>query len=64
LLGSDPTAQLNLREDPDRGVYVVGLTHTVVKNSNQILDLMNRGSVFLSFACAETHILVQVDVSD
>ena len=44
LLGSDPTAQLNLREDPDRGVYVVGLTQTVVKNAEQILDLMNRGN--------------------
>jgi hypothetical protein len=29
LLGTDPTAQLNLREDPERGVYVVNLTYTV-----------------------------------
>jgi kinesin family protein 3/17 len=44
LLGNDPTAQLNLREDTDRGVYVVGLTQTVVKNADQILELMNRGN--------------------
>ncbi len=44
LLGSDPTAQLNLREDPDRGVYVVNLTYTVVKSAPQILDLMARGN--------------------
>ena len=36
LLGDDPTLHLNLREDPDRGVYVDKLTKISVTNADQV----------------------------
>lgn len=43
LLGPDPKAKLDLKEDVERGVYVKGLQFTVVKSASEILDLMRRG---------------------
>ena len=44
LLGDDPHASLNLREDPDRGVYVDKLTKISVKDAVTIMELMTQGN--------------------
>lgn len=42
LLSEDPSAHLNLREDPERGVYVDKLCKVSVKNADQMLQLMTQ----------------------
>jgi len=44
LLGSDTKAKLDLKEDPDRGVYVKGLSMHVVKDVQSINTLMEKGN--------------------
>lgn len=44
LLGSDQTAKLELKEHPDRGVYVRDLSEHVVHNTTDVLKLMAMGS--------------------
>ena len=44
LLGKDPEAKLDLREDPERGVYVVDLTAVVVKDYDEIDQVMKLGN--------------------
>eukprot|EP01147_Barroeca_monosierra_P000577 gene577-3894_t len=44
LLGSDHTQQLELKEHPDKGVYVKGLTEHVVHDANEVLKVMTLGS--------------------
>jgi phage-related protein len=36
LLGKDPKAKLELKSNPDKGVYVKGLTNIVVKTVEEI----------------------------
>eukprot|EP01084_Bolivina_argentea_P270852 460665_1 len=43
LLGKDAMKKLNLREDPEKGVYVQDLTMMTVKNVNDTQRLMNKG---------------------
>jgi len=43
LLGDDPMKKLNLREDPDRGVYVKDLTMVTVKTVFDTQSLMDKG---------------------
>ena len=43
LLG-DPTVQLQLREEPDRGVFVKDLTFEVVEDKESIDLVLERGS--------------------
>lgn len=56
LLGDDPKGRLELKEDADKGVYIKGLSQSIVKNCEHLQDLMaagntNRtvGSFFFSF---------------
>lgn len=44
LLGNDPVARLELKEDANKSVYVKHLNSIVVKNSNEILKIMEKGS--------------------
>ena len=44
LLGSDPKARLDLKEDKDRGVFIKGLTQTIVHDVDTINALMRRGN--------------------
>jgi kinesin family protein 3/17 len=44
LLSKDQTAKLELKEHPDRGVYVRDLTEHVVQNAGEVLRLMAQGS--------------------
>lgn len=44
LLGNDPKEKLSLKEDRDRGVFVAGLTETVVKDVSDIADLRRKGN--------------------
>ena len=43
LLGKDSMKKLNLRENPDKGVYVESLTMMTVKNVNDTKKLMDKG---------------------
>lgn len=43
LLGDDPLKKLNLREDPDRGVYVNDLTMVTVTTVTDTQSLMAKG---------------------
>merc|ERR1719410_2110087 len=42
LLADDPMQKLNLREDPDKGVYVQNLSMKTVKNVNDTQSLMEQ----------------------
>lgn len=44
LLGADQTATLELKEHPERGVYVKDLTEHVVHNTAEVIKLMAAGS--------------------
>ena len=44
LLGKDQTAKLELKEHPDKGVYVRDLTEQVVHDTGDVLRLMAQGS--------------------
>ncbi len=44
LLGDDHTTALQLKEDPDRGVYIKGLKQTLVDSVDKINDLMAEGN--------------------
>jgi kinesin family protein 3/17 len=44
LLGVDPKANLPLKEDTEKGVFVQGLSFTIVTNAESIGELMNRGN--------------------
>jgi hypothetical protein len=46
LLGGDPKAQLPLKEHPDKGVFVEGLTEEVVFDSDSINLVMARGEQY------------------
>ena len=43
LLGSDLDAKLEMKEDPNKGLFVKGLTGVIVKNFSDIDRTMNRG---------------------
>ena len=43
LLGKDPKARLNLKEHPERGVFVEGLTEEVVGSTEELNIVMERG---------------------
>lgn len=45
LLGQDCVAKLQMKEDPDRGVFIQGLTWTVIKDVAHMLLLMKKGNV-------------------
>ncbi len=44
LIGEDAKSKLDLKESPDRGVFIKGLTMHVVKSIPEIERLMNAGS--------------------
>lgn len=44
LLASDANNSLDLREDPDRGVYVKGLTLHDVVSTTELIKLMAKGA--------------------
>ena len=44
LLGNDHTVSHDIKEDPDKGIYVKNLTSVVVKNMNEIELQMENGS--------------------
>jgi hypothetical protein len=44
LLGSDPKAKCELKEDPSKGVYVKGLTDEVVQDESHMNQIMDKGS--------------------
>lgn len=44
LLGSSPKTPLDLKEDREVGVYVKGLSQNVVKDCEQVMDLMAAGN--------------------
>ena len=44
LLGSDPNLKLDLKEDPNKGVYVKDLTILTVKSIKEIDTLMEKGN--------------------
>ena len=46
LLSSDATAKMELREDPDKGVFVDGLTQIVVDSVAAIDAVQTRGNKF------------------
>jgi len=41
---SSPQKLLRIREHPDAGIYVEGLSEVVVKNEKELRDLLNRGN--------------------
>ncbi|GMH59739.1 hypothetical protein TrST_g1581 [Triparma strigata] len=43
LLGKDPNKKLELKEDPNKGVYTKDLTCTVVSNEEMINEVMEKG---------------------
>jgi hypothetical protein len=43
LLGSDHTAKHDVKEDPDKGIYVNSLTNVIVKSAPEIEKIMNAG---------------------
>jgi hypothetical protein len=43
LLGSDPKMRHDLKESPDKGVYVKGLTMQVVKSITDVEKMINVG---------------------
>lgn len=51
LLGGDPKAQLPLKEHPDKGVFVEGLTEEVVFDSDSINLVMARGEQYRTVSC-------------
>lgn len=44
LLAKDHKAKLQLKEHPEKGVFVQGLTHTVVKTKVELATIMERGN--------------------
>jgi hypothetical protein len=44
LLSKDQTQRLELKESPDKGVYVKDLSSFVTKNTNEIEHVMNVGN--------------------
>eukprot|EP00474_Spongospora_subterranea_P010310 CRZ10768.1 hypothetical protein [Spongospora subterranea] len=44
LIGDDPKAKLDLKESPDKGVFVQGLTQNVVTNVDDIDALQKKGN--------------------
>ena len=44
LLGEDPSAKLDLKENPQKGVYVKDLTIITVKSIREIETVMNQGN--------------------
>ena len=43
LLGKDHSTKLDVREDPDKGIYVKGLTNVIVKSAEDIERTMTAG---------------------
>ena len=43
MLGNDPKARCELKEDPARGVYVKGLSNVVVQDEPTINEIMDKG---------------------
>jgi len=44
LLGSDPNTKLDLKENPQKGVFVKDLTIITVKSIREIDQVMNQGN--------------------
>lgn len=44
LVSNTPKTPLDLKEDPDKGVYVKGLSQNIMRNSEQVMDLMAKGN--------------------
>lgn len=44
LLGNDATKKMELKEDANAAVYVKNLTSTIVKSSDEIQGIMEKGS--------------------
>lgn len=44
LLSSNPTARLELKEHPEKGVYIAGLLRNTVSSVEQITQLMEDGN--------------------
>ena len=52
LLSKDPKAKLDLRESPERGVYVKGLREFVVKSAAEMAAVLQARSLMPQVACA------------
>jgi len=44
LLSNEPTKKMELKEDSNNSVYVKNLTSTIVKSSDEIHHIMDKGS--------------------
>jgi len=44
LLAADYKQALPVKEHPEKGVFVQGLTHTVVKSSAELITIMDKGN--------------------
>ena len=51
LLGDDPKARCELKEDPSKGVYVKGLSNVVVNDEATINKVMEKGLKHRTTGC-------------